>query len=166
MNLLARIASHKQILTTAGITTAAFLVALPIGAAVLPNGSTADAQGSESTITRTVTDLGSCTTGTSTGSATKTVTTASKKVTPTNTHTNTQNSSNNSGSTAQVGHNGIATAVTVGDVLSNNNIPVLSNNNVSVPVLSNNTTTVSPSVNVLSNNSDTGLLGLGLLGLL
>ena len=164
-NPITSIIANKQLLTTAGITTAAFLVALPIGAAVLPHGSTVAAQSPSVTVSRTVSDLGLCDAGTgSSTQTTKSVTTAThaSKVTG----SNSQTSSNNSGSTAQVGHDGVAAAVTVGDVLSNNNIPVLSNNNVSVPVLSNNTTTVSPSVNVLSNNSQNGLLGLGILGLL
>lgn len=152
-NPIANFVASKQLLTTVGISAAAFLVALPIGAAVMPNNSVVEAQGPVTTVTRTVSDLGSCVEGTSSATkSTKTVTTAKHSAPAA-----TQTSSNNSGSTAQVGRDGIAAAVTVGDVLSNNNV--------SVPVLSNNTTTVSPTVNLLSNNDGSSLLGLGLLGL-
>ncbi len=171
-NPIALITDNKQLVTTAAVAVAAFLAALPVGATVMPQASSAKTDAVVKTVTRTASaTVGSCVADESdVASATSSVksastTTHSNKVTSTHTHTDTQTSSNNSGSTAQVGHNGIAAAVTVGDVLSNNNVPVLSNNNVSVPVLSNNATTVSPSVSLLSNNSNGGLLGLGVLGL-
>jgi hypothetical protein len=165
MNPIAKLTANKQLLQTVGVTTAAFLVALPIGAMIMPKTAAHDA--GTSSVTRTITNtssLGSCTTDAEATSApssvTKTVVTPGKH-THTASHTHTQTSSNNSGSTAQVGRDGIATAVTVGDVLSNNS--VLSGNNVSIPVLSNNSTNVSPETNVLSKNIGT-LLDLNLVG--
>jgi hypothetical protein len=152
MNSATQLSSTKQIIATVAIATVAFLAALPIGAAIMPDGSANAAN-----VTSAVSDLACKATSPSTStkkSATSTnKTTATKTITHiiTKSHTDTQTSSHNSGSTAQVGHDGVATAVTVGDVLSNN----LSNNDVNVPVLSNNTTTttVSPSVSLLSGNS-------------
>lgn len=156
MNPIESISTNKQLLTTVAIASVAFLLALPIGATLMPKTSAMSSESpAEKIVAATV-----CAEDTS--SATGAVQSATTKQagsgaggtntrTHTHTHTTTQTSSNNSGSTAQVGRDGIAAAVTVGDVLSNNDI--LSNNDVSVPVLSNNTTTVSPSVNLLNSAS-------------
>ncbi len=148
MNVAQKISAHRQLLQMIGITSAAFLVALPIGAAVMPRNSVVSAD-TPTVVTRTIDSLGSCTTGTAGKSAAKTTThTVVVPATHTNTVTNTQTSTNDHGATAQVGHDGIAAAVNVGDVLSHNNVPVLSNNN----ILSGNATTVSPTVNLLNGN--------------
>lgn len=167
-NPITLITDNKQLVTTAAVAVAAFLAALPVGASVMPQQSNAKTDSVVKTVTRTASAaVGSCVADesdvASASTAVKSASTATHS--HTNTHTNTQTSTGNSGSTAQVGRDGVAAAVTVGDVLSNNNVPVLSHNNVSVPVLSNNATTVSPSVSLLSNNSNGGLVGLGVLGL-
>jgi hypothetical protein len=173
MNQVVEVLKKRQLLTTTAIASAAFMLALPVGATIMPNASAV----SDDIAKPAVAQVGCVddTVGTAAAAVLSTATTRSTGTTGTNTvtHTNTttQTSSNNSGSTAQVGRNGVAAAVTVGDVLSNNdvlshnNVPVLSNNDVSVPVLSNNATTVSPTVNLLSNNGHNGLLGIGILGL-
>lgn len=156
MNQFVQVLSNKQLLTTAAVASATFLLALPIGASVMPSASAASVDAPAVSGTVGCVDI---TGAVESASTTRTGQTSSTSTTTSN---HTQTSSNNSGSTAQVGRDGIATAVTVGDVLSNNDV--------SVPVLSNNTTTVSPTVNllnnasILSNNSGT-LLDLDLLGL-
>lgn len=165
MNSIVQAITNKEVLTAAAIGSVAFLIALPVGASLTPNASAGSAKESVSRVV-------GCVEGA--GAAISSATTSRGHVSGANTsshshtHTFTQTSSNNSGSTAQVGGNGIAAAVTVGDVLSNNN--VLSGNNVSVPVLSNNTTTVSPTVNLLNdspilNKNQGALLNLGILSL-
>lgn len=151
MSIYETLSARKQLLITIGLTMGAFLVALPVGAHVMPGSAGAV---SPATITRTVTEtagLDSCTEGTSQAASTTSSHTRHTVVTPA-THTNT--ATNNNGATAQVGRDGVATAVNVGDVLSNNTTTV-------APV-----TTVSPSVNLLSNNTVNGILELGTLGIL
>lgn len=61
MKLSKAIVDKKQLLQTIGLTSAAFLIALPIGAAVIPGS---DVNADETTVTRTVEEgLGACPAG-------------------------------------------------------------------------------------------------------
>lgn len=135
MGLPATIASHKQLLQTIGLSSAAFLIALPIGAAVLPNTKTSADGGTTTTVTKSVEDGLACVSGDATGSRLSTTTTT---VSRRHTHShNTNTVGTNNGANAQVGRDGVAVAVndvldlTVGDVLSGNTVDV---GDVSVPV--------------------------------
>ena len=168
MQLPAQIVAKKQLLQTIGLTSAAFLIALPVGAAVLGSNGAVEAQGT-TTVTKTVEDLGSCAAGTAQKQVTTTVRHNVVTV-PTVTQTTgngisqngtgNQASQNGSGATAQASDHSIAAAVSLlNDVVDVNN--VLNGNTVSVPVNV-------PILSGTSTNTGTGnggLLGLGLLGL-
>lgn len=142
MQIPAQIVARKQLLQTIGLTSAAFLVALPVGAAVLgSNGGVAGAQGTTTTVTKSVEDLGSCTTGTAQKATTTTTKTTHGVSTVRQTGgsginqngTGNQASQNGSGATAQASDHSIAVAASLlNDVIDVNN--VLNGNTVSVPV--------------------------------
>lgn len=137
------IASNKNVVTTFVTTFAAAAIALPIAFAVMPDApktSLAGAAGQETAaVSAADPGLGSCTTALD-----ATPSTSALSVAPADTQrrvvVETVNySSNNSGPTAQVGRDGVATAIqtTVGDVLSNNDIDILSGNTVDLSTVTN-----------------------------
>lgn len=170
----------RQMAITAGIAVAAFAVALPVGASMMPTVNADDLSVVRAAAAPLTADgeCGVVSTGAPVvkkASVTDVVTarhteTRTNTVTQTgnNNQNGTNNSQNDSGATAQVGRDGVAVAVD--DVLSHNNIPVLSGNTIS-PVVS---PVVSPSINLLNttgtgstgSTGGNGLLGIGLLGVL